>query len=241
MKLPLLIISFIYLFLQSCSNDLDHKENSKVTIEEEFNKVQIVDQFSNPLSKDTAFFMTIAEFFPLYIGQKIEQINLVYKPDEISSNRIEEWDLLKRPKQDSIILYIDSSRYVGVPMSIWEYHGTPEYRPSKIGYPVFIKNVSNEALELGFGNMLPLLIEAKDRQGNWNPIQKLFRYDCGTGLTVFYLKPEQIAITSMKVFQGNFRTHLRLVYGYKNDLKIYSNEIVGAINETQFNEDKMGL
>ncbi len=132
-----------------------------------------------------------------------------------------------------MIITIDTSRTIGSPMGIWEYYKRPEYRNEKMTYPVFIDNVSNDTLIIGFGNILPIIIEAKDKEDNWKPIQSRFIYDCGTGLTEFYLPPNQIAITAMKIFTGHYRTKLRLAFGYSNNV-IYSNEIDGQINIGQF-------
>ena len=118
-------------------------------------------------------------------------------------------------------------------MGVWEYLKKPEYRVGKIAYPVFIENLCKDTLEIGFGNVLPIIMEAKDENGTWKPIQKKYKYGCGKGLTQFYLGPKQLAVTTMKQFEGTFKTKLRLVFSYTT-LKVYSNEIDGYINKGQF-------
>lgn len=202
-----------------------------------FSQININDKFTNILEKDTSFEISEAQFSPLYIGDFKKDIILIYKTEKIGNRTYDllDYDLYKRPDTSSIRIFIDTNRIIGSPMSVWEYYDKPEYRNSKIAYPVFISNISVDTLNIGLGNILPMVIEAKDENGNWKPIQNEFIYDCGTGLTIIYIAPNQITITSMKLFHGDFKTKLRLVFGYFND-KVYSNEIDGYINIEQFKE-----
>lgn len=101
-------------------------------------------------------------------------------------------------------------------------------------YPVFIENVSNDTLSIGFGNRIYPIVEANDSLGNWRPIQKPGTYYCGTGLQSFYLEPNNILISSCKLYDGDFYTKLRLVL-ITNTGMIKSNEFEGTINYPQFN------
>lgn len=204
----------------------------KTSINNDYFAIKLIDRFNNKLVKDTAFEKTEAQFSPIYIGEKKAEVYLNYKTERIG-NRVEEWEKYKKPEANQIIITIDTSRIVGSPMGVWEYYKKPEYRNEKMSFPVFIENLSTDTLNIGFGDILPIFIEAKDIEGNWRPIQRQFIYDCGTGLTEFILNPGQIAITTMKKFAGDFKTKLRLVFGY-SDNKIHSNEIDGQINLTQF-------
>jgi hypothetical protein len=234
------LLILIIIFVSGCSEKLDKKQiietNSihriKTTTTNDYSAIKLIDRFNNKLEKDTVFKKTEAQFSPIYIGEKRDEISLTYKTEKIG-NRIEEWDRYKTPSVGEIEITIDTSRTVGSPMGIWEYYKKPEYRNEKIAFPVFIENISNDTLNIGFGDIIPMIIEAKDKEEKWRPIQREFIYDCGTGLTEFYLSPKQIAVTTMKIFVGNFETKLRLVFD-SPDEKIYSNEIDGRINPEQF-------
>lgn len=233
----LLLIVLTNLAFTSCAQKAEKSEpnqinQAKTDINNDYSAIKLIDKFSNKLVKDKVFKKTEAQFSPIYIGEKKAEVNLVYKTKKIG-NRVEEWDKYKRPVVNQIKITIDTSRIVGSPMGVWEYYKKPEYRNEEMSFPVFIENLSTDTLNIGFGDIFPIFIEAKDAEENWRPIQIPFIYDCGTGLTEFILSPRQIAITTMKIYEGDFKTKLRLVFGYSNK-KIYSNEIVGQINSGQF-------
>jgi len=197
-----------------------------------YSKLKLIDRFDNKLQKDTATGISKAQFSPIYIGDKKNEIKITYKTSKVG-NRMFKRIKHKTPDSKSMIILIDTTKTVGSPMGVHEDYNKPEYRDNKIAYPVFISNLSNDTLDIGFGNILPIIMEAKDENGIWKPIQKKFKYECGKGLTEFYLGPKQIAITTMKLFEGTFKTKLRLVFSY-SALKTYSNVIDGYINKGQF-------
>ena len=237
----LLFLILLTIFtLTSCAQKADKNERIETNQIQQLKKnsandyrtIKLIDRFNNKLVTDTVFEKTEAQFSPIYIGEKKAAINLTYKTEKIR-NRVEEWLKYKRPEINLIKITIDTSRIIGSPMGVWEYYKKPEHRNEKMSFPVFIENLSTDTLTIVFGDILPIIIEAKDTEGNWRPIQKRFKYDCGTGLTEFILGPEQIAITTMKIFTGDFKTKLRLIFDYSEE-KIYSNEIDGQINSGQF-------
>lgn len=237
-----ILLVFTIFALTSCVQDVENKQQETITTDTiktvsedtiaDYSNIILQDKFKNELKRDTATEMTEAQFSPVYIGETKPEISLTYKTDKIE-NRIGVWDKYKRPEKDEIIITIDTTRTVGSPMGVWVYYKEPEYRKEIISFPVFIENTCTDTLSIGFGDILPIIIEAKDKNGSWKPIQRPFFYDCGTGLTEFYLAPNQIALTTMKIFDGNFKTKLRLSYDM-GDHKIYSNEIIGQINLRQF-------
>ena len=197
-----------------------------------YSKLKLIDQFNNILQKDTATMISKAQFSPIYIGFKKTEIKITYKPSTLG-NRAGKRGNHKKPDPKSMIITIDTTKTVGSPMGVYETYTKAEYRDNKIAYPVFIENLSSDTLDIGFGNVFPIIMEAKDEDGSWKAIQKKFIYECGKGLSEFYLAPKQIAITTMKQFEGTFKTKLRLVFSYSS-IKVYSNEIDGFINRRQF-------
>lgn len=210
--------------LVSCEEKVDRNK---------YEDVVLTDKFSNKLNKEHSDSITTAEYSPLYIGKFSNNINLSYLYYKTVKPCIFIFrDKYKFPKKDSIKIYIDTTKTIGTPMGMSEYSHT-EKRNNKIAFPIFIENFSRDTLRIGYAEYLPLLIEAKDRKGNWRTIEKPLRFGCGTGIFDFYLAPNNIIISSLKIYNGNFKTKLRLVYK-SSDEKIYSNQISGEINENQF-------
>lgn len=232
----LMCIFFLTSFSQSynkrVSKNSSVKNNSTSKQKDYYAKPRLIDTFNNILQKDTATSISVAQFSPIYIGEKKNELKITYNTSKVG-NRMYKLGRHKKPDPKKMIISIDTTQTVGSPMGVWEYLKKPEYRVDKIAYPVFIENLSKDTLEIGFGNILPIIMEAKDENGTWKPIQKKFKYGCGKGLTQFYLGPKQLAVTTMKQFEGTFKTKLRLVFSYTT-LKVYSNEIDGYINKAQF-------
>ena len=97
------------------------------------------------------------------------------------------------------------------------------------GYPVTVINESNNVSSIGTEHTLSFILEAVDSNGNWRAIEKHFYWMCGTGLSGIMLSPHEMDITSVAIYQGEFKTKMRLKF-YDN----YSNEFIGHVNHRQF-------
>lgn len=100
-------------------------------------------------------------------------------------------------------------------------------------YPVMLTNKESDTIEIGYGEVLPLIMEAKDKKGNWRPIEGRYTYGCGNGVGRIFLPPNEIVITLARIFKGDYKTQLRLKYG-----KNYSKPFDGSINYSQFEYEK---
>ncbi|MFV0530959.1 MAG: hypothetical protein ACK5MD_05935 [Flavobacteriales bacterium] len=125
-------------------------------------------------------------------------------------------------------IYIDTTRTIGFSMGVWENYKKPEYRVNKKSYPIFMENLSTDTLRVGLGDILPMVTEIKDSLGQWIEIERPFIYDCGTGLTEFYLPPNQVVITALRQYLGKIKTKYRVKYEL-SDKAIFSNEVKGNI------------
>jgi len=96
-------------------------------------------------------------------------------------------------------------------------------------YPVLIQNLHSDTVYIGYGSHIPLITEALNEKGNWQPIEHQYVYICGVGLRSFILPPKQYVITSVLVYTGEYKTKLRIKYGNN-----YSGVYTGSINKTQF-------
>ncbi|MFT3796589.1 hypothetical protein [Flavobacterium sp.] len=102
-------------------------------------------------------------------------------------------------------------------------------------YPVLIYN--NSKSDLYFG-MTPLLIiqEALDIDNKWKPIEFTYQMPgCGIAASIvnYRVQPKHYLATAIIKYRGNFKTKVRVNF-LKGDKVIYSNEIIGYINRSQF-------
>ena len=227
------IVSIILTLLvfTSCQNQEAKKVAPEVEKSERkelpYSDIVLYDDFDNELLLDTISNHFEAQFSPVYIGDLGDSIRLTYKPAKID-NRTPDWDKYRRPNPNDLGIYIDTTKTIGFSMSVWEYYKKPEYRVGKKSYPVFIENKSTDTLSIGIGDILPMTTEIKDSIGQWMEIERPFIYDCGTGLTEFFLPPNQVAITALRQNFGTTKTKFRVKYEL-TDSAVYSNEIDGRI------------
>lgn len=99
----------------------------------------------------------------------------------------------------------------------------------QFAYPILISNTSEDTVYVGSGDHIPIRIEAKNRAGEWMPIEKEFFYFCGTGLDGIILPPNEILISSVVKYKGSFNTSMRI-----RMYNLLSKPFAGSINESQF-------
>lgn len=223
----ILILILLSICLTSCKNE---KQRSNKL---EFEEIKLKDKFTNKLKLDFADKLTMSEISPLYIGKITENIKISYQTFE-TVKKTQTYKEYKLPSKKSLEIFVDTSRIIGIPMRLYQYSKV-EKRNNKIANPIFIKNKSKDTLNIGYAEYLPIIIEAKNRNGEWRPIQERMRFMCGTGISDFYCPPNNIVISAMQKYSGNFKTKLRLKYEtFGSESSMFSNEINGEINEKQF-------
>lgn len=222
----------------SCGN-AEFNQDKLLNSELQVKDIILIDTFSNKLMYDTASLMTIAEFHPMYINPKKDSIVLNYNTRDIKSINfwsIEEWSE-EFPDSLDIVIHVDTSQIIGsadfFPTLKKENDVFINKRGHIKSYPVFIESHSKDTMEIGFGDYIPLIIEAVDSLGEWKPIQTNYIYGCGTGLFPIQLPANEILITSCKLFEGEYKTRMRLSYGFVKTNT--SNEFYGKMNYPQFN------
>ncbi|MEO1654801.1 MAG: hypothetical protein AAFU64_14740, partial [Bacteroidota bacterium] len=209
----------------------------------EFQNIKLLDNSEVSLISDRAEAITEAAFHPLYIGPVKNEIKVQYNLEAIDHRLLNE-DLGVFPNSNDLKISVDTTRILGSlreslpyppppPLSASQRNSKKYLPPWNIkAYPVFLKNISLDTLIIGHGEFFHLMIEAKDSLGKWKPIQQPYIYFCGFGLTDFYLAPGEIALSSCKLFKGDYQTQMRLVFRSKK--KIYSNEFKARMNYDQF-------
>ena len=210
--------------------------------------IELIDTFRNELQLDTATSVTTAEFHPMYIGEIKDSIVLSYSSGA-NGYLTFDWGRFRHPDISDLSIFVDTTQTIGSvsekvflppppppshnqpPLEETEWKIKP-HRGRTTSYPVIIKNRSTDTLMIGYGAFLPMVIEAQDSLGIWRAIQEPFFYWCGTGLTCKYLPPDDVAISSCKLFEGDYETKMRLVFGW--ELTMESNEFIGSMNYAQF-------
>lgn len=254
----------ICLFIFSCNT-----ENRKVLKKEKheaFNEqclaITLLEENKNrslELSLNTSSHMSIADFKPLYIGEMMDSIKIhtFLVNHDLNGIRYDMDSLWLRSKRKEFLeIYIDTTRFIQERI---KNHHLNKSTGGKIDtffsrYPLFIKNFSHDKhLDMGSGNYMFLLIEALDSNDNWRTIQKPFTYvnDCtGIEASPFILKPNELALSSVELFSGNYHTKFRVRYKNNRDKDylfndaiatpnlVFSNSFWGYMNYNQFFELK---
>jgi hypothetical protein len=104
-------------------------------------------------------------------------------------------------------------------------------------YHAFLINDNKDTLYLNAeDSRVNIIIQAKDKKGEWKDIQTYYHSDCGNSYHTIKLEPHYFWKFKIPIFDGVFKTTLRLVLLIDEDTnkKILSNEFKGRINPSQF-------
>ena len=201
--------------------------------------------------KEKANALTLGIYTPLYIGNETENIPLSYavvsyqdwRPDPSTFKGHENY---KGNNLETVSSTDDLNIHVQTSTEIIGYNTKFQTITS---YPVIIKNTSDKDLLVAYQPFIEnLSYEAKDKAGNWKVIQASAQPVDSRLSPVIRLNKGEHAVTNCPVFEGDFKTSLRMAYktGYDADADsyttiIYSNEFEGNINESQFEGDFASL
>lgn len=226
---------FLLCFVSNCKHKV---KESKITHIEQF--PTIIDTFKVKVTERKAFELATANYPPLYIGKDADTIYINYfepplplgvdttiqtlrskiNPSENYSldwetpKKLEYWEIAK------IEIKIDTTQII-------KNIGHEYFK----AYPVMLKNYGKDTAYIGHETNIALIVEAKNKKGNWQAIEKHDMYGCGVGLRTIFLPSKYIAITSVSIYHGDFKTDLRLRI-WNN----YSKSFKGNINIQQFEE-----
>ncbi|WP_178986719.1 hypothetical protein [Winogradskyella helgolandensis] len=107
-------------------------------------------------------------------------------------------------------------------------------------FPVYIYNFGNQEtiIQKPIVEDLFMLLEAKDENEEWKPIEylKQYKFLCGTGHEDYRLKPKHFMFSTVKRYDGNYKTKLRVKLMSFNKI-YYSNIFEGCINHSQFDSE----
>lgn len=107
------------------------------------------------------------------------------------------------------------------------------------GYSLFLVNdMENFVSAPSVDGALYMVLQAKDKFGNWKNIESFPGSSCGNSYVHTKINSKSIRKYSVPKYSGELKTKIRAVlhiYGTQDKLKyIYSNEIDGSINPAQF-------
>ncbi|GAB3714801.1 hypothetical protein [Flavobacterium koreense] len=104
-------------------------------------------------------------------------------------------------------------------------------------YPVLFYNNSNKGIIMGsLIDGLKIIQEAKDIDGIWKPIEFHNNINGCLGPMNLLLEPKHYTAIAIIKYKGSFKTKIRVKYLEGKNI-YYSNEINGAINKAQFNQE----
>lgn len=137
-----------------------------------------------------------------------------------------------RQQTKHMALVVDTSTIIGQSnFAVDMENGTLSFEgPDLIykSYPVFVFNLSEDTVLVGFDNLIPLRKQARDSLGAWRDIEVEFRAGCGSSIPLIMGANEMIVSASV-INEGGYKTEGRLVYE-----DFVSNTFTCFINYNQF-------
>jgi hypothetical protein len=101
-------------------------------------------------------------------------------------------------------------------------------------YSIYVINKTSDTISISNQDWSLFLIqEAKNKNGEWKPIEYWQYSTCGNSYLSVKLEPNGILKTESLAYYGNFKTEIRFKL-LNNDIVYYSNSITGFVNLSQF-------
>ena len=135
----------------------------------------------------------------------------------------------KNYREGKVTIIVDTTQTIKFLKTTYNYTKEELEENYYNSHPVLVKNTDEQEIQIGYGLYIPLLLEAKNKNGQWQFIERYHAAGCGNCLNQIYFKPNEILITTSVIYKGAFTTKLRLRLGNN-----FSNEFTGNINITQF-------
>ncbi|UUC44885.1 hypothetical protein [Flavobacterium cerinum] len=220
------VLSFFVLILftvfYACKNDSAIKMPK-------FKLPEVFDTLKGELENRKAFSLQTANYKCLYLGKNQDSVYVrIPKEDEAYTTDFRGNDIESGP--EDITIFIDTTKVISNHTLLEGKIGEELVQKKYKAFPVVVVNKGKDTLNIGSGNYLRLLLEAKNPSGYWIPIEDKYMYFCGTFLRSIRLPPGRIAVTSVPIDNGKFKTKLRL----RLNKDIISHEFSGVINKEQF-------
>ncbi|TXF79218.1 hypothetical protein [Chryseobacterium sp.] len=99
---------------------------------------------------------------------------------------------------------------------------------------IYLKNNTEDSLNLSKQDRhLYLIQEAKNKKGEWKPIEYWSNSWCGNSYLSENVESQKIIKTETEKYNGTFETEIRFKFLIYDEV-VYSNQLKGKINVTQF-------
>lgn len=204
----------------------------------------LIDTFPKKATRDTSYKKERSQFWINYIGNYKDTLSTSYFRPNLY-DQINKFLTIEDPfKKDSFQIWVDTQKHITAyepPLAGFEKTKKgiimARYERSNyfFAYPIYIYNPSKDTVYIGHGERAPLNLQAKDSLGFWKNILVYGPIPCPTGETKNYLYPNQLILSSCKLFEGDYYTDLRITFNYSG--KYHSNSFKGYINYTQFESE----
>lgn len=194
----------------------------------------------------------------VYIGAKKDSIQIIKNSLNISPYYSEYIEIDTIQKESKIELIADTNQELSIDLENFSFPPSPvvlkgnkyeidevktdsvfeiwKKRPRNYvkAYPVFIRNTSKDTIHIdNQDGALFIIQEAKNKIGEWKPIEYWVYSTCGNSYAYTSLGPNDILVLKKVRYQGSFETEMRLKLRTNNKL-VYSKPFKGSVNNEQF-------
>ena len=177
-----------------------------------------------PQAQDTFIPTSLALFYPVYIGPYAGKIRLDYTEKYKDTFSVIRKKAFKHPESSSLVVFVDTGRTI--PAALPEGKGMikPQPAPAKLrAYPVFLENLTDDTLKIGYGDVLSLLPVSR-QNGKLCIWQHLLVY-CGNNLPVIFLPPHYLAISTLNLYEGKNVHDIQIMFYAYPKTRIFSPKI----------------
>lgn len=183
----------------------------------------------------------IQEVYPPFVGRfRFTSRIALEQPDQLDSTEhltdFARYIMLKDSSSlgtDGLEIAADYTQSV-VYQKPGDFGGYAYLYPPRNTFPVYVANTSpRRKLLYGKNQRVFAIQEAKDRTGEWRPIESEGPDFCGNGRWVTKLRPGQMGVFLMDKYRGTYQTFLR-VRLQNGDSRYVSAPYKGQIDERQF-------
>ncbi len=227
-RITSLFFILVILFLYGCQNN----QSQEIKVEDPLPFPTVLDTFNiqsfmNHFKEQNPQWLSTADYTFNYIGHKKDSI-FILPYISFNSSSGESLNPLMIPTKKYYLEYGEKRNYKTTAESAIEIRINTGKKIAGY-YPIMLTNIDSDTCFIGSENSIPMIMEARDKQGKWKPIQQYYGNGCRTGVGYIFLPPNHIAITLAPIFKGDYKTRLRLKYG-----KNYSKPFEGNIHYSQF-------
>lgn len=104
------------------------------------------------------------------------------------------------------------------------------------GNAVYILNKTQNKKSIFLkSSFVEILQEALDKNGKWQPIEKVTTFMCGNGFGWREMRPNEFLVTATFKYKGDYKTLIRLKF-VNGKVTYYSKPFNGSINYSQLNQ-----